>query len=522
MRLLAALLLFTPVCLHAQSWCDQIKAVTAEPAVAAAHWGFSVTTLAGSPLCELNAAQLFRPASAAKVFTSAAAVALLGSEHRFTTTVLAEGALTGPTLTGDLVLRGGGDPAFGSPRPGAPETATMADLEDLAQQVAATGLRHITGAVVGDDVYFDRPLYPPNWAADDLLYGFGAPVSALTVHNNQVLIQSAPGPAPGGKASLSTTPAYPYYRLENEVYQQDFGQGCDAGFLFERAPGSRTLRVTGNVAHTARMPCTQLIAIDDPALYAAQTFADALARHGITMQGKPRIRSTNAEILGGVLTHQSSDDVFLRSLFKRPQPSPVQCQVQRVINPGDPPEPVRTTLATHTSAPLLEDLTATVKSSQNLHAELYLRELGAWYSCDHTLRDALHVVREYLLTAGLLPADFVLYDGSGLSDHDLVTPRGFTHFLSYAAAQPWFAQWKQTLPVGGVDGTLATRFTGALKGKVQAKTGTLGESRALTGYVTAASGSTLLFSILVDNHLPASTTDRAATDRIVEAIAAAN
>jgi D-alanyl-D-alanine carboxypeptidase/D-alanyl-D-alanine-endopeptidase (penicillin-binding protein 4) len=131
------------------------------------------------------------------------------------------------------------------------------------------------------------------------------------------------------------------------------------------------------------------------------------------------------------------------------------------------------------------------------------------------------VVHGFLLHAGLDPGDFVFYDGSGLSGHDLVTPRATAQLLAYAAKQPWFAQWKAALPVGGEDGTLASRFAdGSLKDHLFAKTGTLGESRGLSGYVDAASGKQVIFSIFVDDHAPSGSMDRKVMDEIVAAIAA--
>jgi D-alanyl-D-alanine carboxypeptidase/D-alanyl-D-alanine-endopeptidase (penicillin-binding protein 4) len=133
------------------------------------------------------------------------------------------------------------------------------------------------------------------------------------------------------------------------------------------------------------------------------------------------------------------------------------------------------------------------------------------------------VVRSFLESAGIDKDDFVFFDGSGLSGHDLVTPQATVKLLQYASAQPWFADWKASLPVGGVDGTLAGRFTQApLKGHIFAKTGTLGEARALSGYLDCASGQTVIFTIMVDNHAPHSHADEAAMDRIVAAIAATN
>ena len=124
---------------------------------------------------------------------------------------------------------------------------------------------------------------------------------------------------------------------------------------------------------------------------------------------------------------------------------------------------------------------------------------------------------------GIDKDDFIFFDGSGLSGHDLVTPRATVRLLQYASTQPWFAQWKASLPVGGEDGSLESRFGKApLKDHVFAKTGTLGEARALSGYLECASGRTVIFSIMVGNHPPGTSDDREAMDKIVAAIAAAN
>jgi D-alanyl-D-alanine carboxypeptidase/D-alanyl-D-alanine-endopeptidase (penicillin-binding protein 4) len=132
------------------------------------------------------------------------------------------------------------------------------------------------------------------------------------------------------------------------------------------------------------------------------------------------------------------------------------------------------------------------------------------------------MVRAYLTDAGLDPDDFLFFDGSGLSDHDLVTPRATAQFLAFAATQPWFPAWKASLPDAGEDGTLDARFPNPpLKDHLFAKTGTLGESRALSGYLAAASGRTIVFSIFVDDHTPATSADGVAMDKIVTAIAAA-
>jgi D-alanyl-D-alanine carboxypeptidase/D-alanyl-D-alanine-endopeptidase (penicillin-binding protein 4) len=182
----------------------------------------------------------------------------------------------------------------------------------------------------------------------------------------------------------------------------------------------------------------------------------------------------------------------------------------------------RKILATHISVPVAEDIKVTNKISQNLHAELLLRLLGKLCGGDGSFVEGTRVVRQFMLDAGVDDGDFFFYDGSGMSMDDRIAPRALTRLLAYGSRQPWGAAWRDTFPIAGVDGTLGGRFkTSPLKGRLFAKTGTLGETNALSGYLTCASGKTLVFSILVNGHRPGSNAEIQAVDRIAEAIAAA-
>jgi D-alanyl-D-alanine carboxypeptidase/D-alanyl-D-alanine-endopeptidase (penicillin-binding protein 4) len=179
-------------------------------------------------------------------------------------------------------------------------------------------------------------------------------------------------------------------------------------------------------------------------------------------------------------------------------------------------------LATRVSVPVVQDITATNKLSLNLHAELLLRLLGKVYGTDGSFAEGARVVRQFLVDAGVDDGDFFFYDGSGVSPDDRITPRALTQLLVYAARQSWGSAWRATLPVAGVDGTLANRFKDSpLQGRLWAKTGTHDEVNALSGYLSAASGQTLAFSILVNGRRPESDDAVKAIDRIAEAIAAA-
>jgi D-alanyl-D-alanine carboxypeptidase/D-alanyl-D-alanine-endopeptidase (penicillin-binding protein 4) len=195
------------------------------------------------------------------------------------------------------------------------------------------------------------------------------------------------------------------------------------------------------------------------------------------------------------------------------------------------------TILQHTSATVAEDVVITNKTSENLHAELLLRHLGKIYGqqyqggeggVDGSNAEGVRVLHQFLLNAGVDRHDFIFYDGSGLSGHDLTTPRATAKLLSYAAhdpatgePQPWFAQWRASLPVAGEDGSLAGRFKDApLKDHVFAKTGTLSEARALSGYLDCASGRTVIFSIMVGDFVPGTAAVRDTLDGIVALIAA--
>jgi D-alanyl-D-alanine carboxypeptidase/D-alanyl-D-alanine-endopeptidase (penicillin-binding protein 4) len=196
--------------------------------------------------------------------------------------------------------------------------------------------------------------------------------------------------------------------------------------------------------------------------------------------------------------------------------------VSSVLNTVAAPVADRKVLATHVSVPVGQDITVTNKTSQNLHAELLLRLLGKLCSADGSFAEGTRVVRQFLLDAGVDDGDFFFYDGSGMSMDDRIAPRAITRLLAYGSRQPWGAAWRDTLPIAGVDGTLGGRFKNSpLKGHLFAKTGTLGETNALSGYLTTASGKTVAFSILVNGHRPGSNAELQAIDRIAETIAAA-
>jgi D-alanyl-D-alanine carboxypeptidase/D-alanyl-D-alanine-endopeptidase (penicillin-binding protein 4) len=321
-----------------------------------------------------------------------------------------------------------------------------------------------------------------------------------------------PGAKSGEPVGVRLEPDVPYYTVDATAMTG--ARGGAGAIRMDRALGTKVLTVSGAIAAGAPA-LVEEISIADPAEYAAIALKRMLEARGVVVTGTARAQH-----------RPQTDPRGLLQVSREPLTGPLPLDLwDDPARLGRDPAAARglTTLMDVGGRNLGDDVVVTNKLSLNLHAEVMLRQLGYFAGGDGSAAQGARVVRAFVLQAGVDPGDFVFYDGSGLSGHDLVTPRAVGKLLQYAAGQPWFSVYRASLPVGGVDGSLAGRFAQSpAMGHVFAKTGTLGEARALSGYLECASGRTVTFSVMVTDHAPGSSEDRVVMDKIVEAIWAAN
>ncbi len=411
------------------------------------EWGILVSSLSrGDTLFAVNADTQMLPASTLKLFTTALAFERLGPNHQLETGVYRTGTIAPDgTLNGSIVIRGGGDPSLaGKFLGGGPD----GPMRTLARIVSSAGIKRVTGDVIGDESAFDAKRIPDGWLKRYINDSYAARISALSLNENLLNVVIAPSKT--GKGVVSLQPATIAYPIINQT-RVVAGRGSKLT-VSRTSDGSIVTRGWIGSRSEAKV---YVVVVDDPALFTAGAFKEALAKEGVTVNG---------------------------GLKLAPTPNGA------------------TRLGALSSPPLWSLASAMNRESINHFAELLFRNaartadplgIGSAERGNLLLRDFMQ------RKVGARPDAVNAADGSGLSSLDRITARSLVQLLGYANHSPWSREFHQSLPVAGESELLRHRMISTpAQGNLHAKTGTTNDVIALGGYVTAQNGELLAFSFL--------------------------
>lgn len=428
-----------------------------DPRFSHAFWGALIKSLdTGEVWYERNADRLFMPASNEKIPTTAAALLSLGPDFTFDTPVCHTGTINGDTLEGDLVVFGNGDPTI--------YTRFYKDSRDVFREWAKLlkdkGINRITGNIVGDDNAWDDEHTGNGWPFDELTPWYYAEYGALTFNENYVDLTITPPATADGTVTIKPNVESSYFTIVNKVEVVTEGR---TNIDMYRPVFGNTITVSGR-AVVGGSSIEQTPTITNPTLFYVTALKETLVAEGIKVDGKPM----DCDDIDG-WKHTSAD-------------FPV--------------------LTVHKSPPLVDILKGLMKRSQNMYAETMAHTMGWKKYGLGTFANGRRVVQEELQQFGVEPGTYRYSDGSGLSRYNYISPRIIVKIYEGFWTHPLKDKWFECQSIAGVDGTLRNRMKGTkAENNMRGKTGTIANTRALSGYLTTAGGEHLAVSFLVNAHL---------------------
>ena len=480
---------------------SQIDQIVHQPVLQSGFFAIKIVSLdTGQIIFEQDANKFVRPASNMKLYTVAAAFDRLTSDYHFITSVYAKEKPDKGTIKGDLIVFGRGDPSIAARFNNGDY---FKGINDLADRIVAAGIRRVKGDLVGDESYFNGAPLGSGWEWEDLQWGYGAQVSALTVNDNAIDLTVKPADRVSAPVVVTAgPPTASFMKIENRAVTSPRGSKSDLRIY--RGLGANTLELTGSLA-LGDSGFSGSVAVSDPALAFVALLRDALSKRGVKIDG--RLRTVDARTGGlfpnlslGVAQSNANQSAFLE-----------------IASLQSPPFNL---IAAHT-----------LKPSQNLYTEIILRTLGKQRTAasappttsisSATDEDTgLEIVRDFLHQAGVSDSSLYLSDGSGLSRNDMITANATVQLLTYMTKHRYFTAFRDALPIAGVDGTLRTRMRGTpAENNVRAKTGSLSSVASLSGYVTSAAGEHFVFSMMLNNYPDAAALCRDSIDAIAVLLA---
>lgn len=438
-----------------------VRAIVHDGSLKGAQVGIAILDVdSGKVLAASNEHAALNPASNAKLYTAGAALALLHGDHRYETSL--SGNLKKDGVAGPLVLRGYGDPSL-----------RTADLWGMVQELRTQGIRRVDGDILVDQKFYDDNFVPPAFEQQPNEWSyFRAPVSAIALNENCVTLTVRPSGV-GGPAFTSFDPPG-FVDAEGTVTTQD--KGADNVGLQLVPNGKRlTAKIFGSVAEDTRV--TRFTKrVDDPSLLAGYALKALLDKADIKVSGE--------------------------------------------VKPGTAKG---RTIVRHLSPPLSALLYPVGKNSDNFYAEMIFKTLGGEVKGPPAKSEgAAEAITAWLSKIGAMDNGVVIKNGSGLFNANRVTASSIVQLLRWAWRDPQVQpEYLAQLSIGGVDGTLEKRFRGEkTRRMVRAKTGTLDDAIALSGYVMGGGGKgPLAFAIVFNKVAGKQSGARAAADKLVEILA---
>lgn len=406
----------------------------------------SVST--GEILFEKNADNLLIPASVSKIFTSYAALKKLKPNSTFKTSVYRTGIINDGRLSGDIYVKGGGDPSLVSER-----------MWMLVNEFVRSGIKHVMGKIVIDSSYFDEEKNPesrPKYLKDQ---AYNAPVGAFSFNFNTTTIYVNPGDAPGKSPKVYTDPDNSYIDVVNQAT-------TGAAESTNTVQVTRTEYVKGDLGDTVLLRGSIPLGakemrffrnIVNPALYAGHMLKTFMEQRGMRVDGN--------------------------------------------IVEGKIPEDAKSILE-FDSVPLWQIVWGLNKFSNNFVADQIMKKLGAeMWGAPGTLQKGIAAVQDILEDLGIPKSAYTIVDGSGLTRGTQVTPRQIYKVLS-AVHRDFniYPEFISSLGVAGEDGTLRNRLPTSIgQGTIRAKTGSLDGVASLAGYVPSRDGELLAFAVILND-----------------------
>jgi D-alanyl-D-alanine carboxypeptidase/D-alanyl-D-alanine-endopeptidase (penicillin-binding protein 4) len=435
----------------------EIERIAADPVMKNGSFGLLVTDAAnGEIIAEHNPDLSLVPASTIKLFTTAAALEILGPDKRFKTSLAYEGQIVDGILHGNIVIRGGGDPTLALG-----EQTRKILYSNWIDRIKKAGIDSVNGNIIGDGTIFDKDYIPYTWTWGEINLAYCAAASGLSVNGNTFMLFVEARKRERFRPSLEkVTPYIPDQYFENRTVEME---NEEEEIYLVGHPFSDQKMIRG-VIPAGKGEAVVVASVSNPPLAFAADFMNVMIKKGIGVSGRPF----------SLADSDSLDKILEKNGF--------------------------TELSGISSPTVASIVHTTNRNSYNFFAETLLKHIGLKIMRYGSTDAGARAVYNFLRNKGMDTDGFYIFDGSGISRYNSVTARQMVWVLHYMASSPEHAIFRQSLSVAGVSGTLGHLLNGTpAEGNLLAKSGTMSRVKSYAGYIHAASGRELIFAVIANN-----------------------